>query len=69
MTFGQADSSTTRRHGGLGVGLAIVRELVDAHAGSVQAESEGPGKGSTLTVWLPASQSEVHDEVGDHARR
>jgi CheY-like chemotaxis protein len=52
--FQQADSSTTRRHGGLGLGLAIVTQLVSAHGGTVNAESAGEGKGATLTVRLPA---------------
>jgi PAS domain S-box-containing protein len=51
--FRQADSSTTRKHGGLGLGLAIVRHLVEIHGGAVRAESEGQGKGATLTVILP----------------
>jgi PAS domain S-box-containing protein len=51
--FRQADSSTTRKHGGLGLGLAIVRHLVEIHGGSVEARSEGEGKGATFTVLLP----------------
>jgi PAS domain S-box-containing protein len=51
--FQQADSSTTRRHGGLGLGLSIVKQLVVAHGGSVAAQSDGVGKGSTFIVRLP----------------
>ena len=52
--FQQADSSTTRTHGGLGIGLAIVRHLVELHGGSVSAASDGDDRGSTFRVWLPS---------------
>jgi signal transduction histidine kinase/DNA-binding response OmpR family regulator len=58
--FRQADSSTTRRHGGLGIGLSVVRNLVELHGGSVHADSEGEGRGATFSVRLPlASASSV----------
>jgi len=53
--FGQADSSSTRRHTGLGIGLALVRHLVDLHGGTVNAYSAGRGLGATFTVTLPLS--------------
>lgn len=51
--FRQADSSSTRSHNGLGLGLAIVRHLVELHGGTVQASSQGEGQGATFTVKLP----------------
>jgi signal transduction histidine kinase len=53
--FRQGDASTTRQHGGIGVGLAVVRHLVEAHRGAVQALSDGEGEGATFVVKLPSS--------------
>jgi PAS domain S-box-containing protein len=57
--FRQGEVGTTRTHGGLGIGLALVRHLVDLHGGSVSAESPGPGLGSTFTVRLPLPTGRV----------
>jgi two-component system, chemotaxis family, CheB/CheR fusion protein len=51
--FGQSGSATTRSKGGLGIGLALVHEIVALHGGRLEAASEGPGKGARFSVWLP----------------
>ena len=71
--FRQADQKTSRQHGGMGLGLAIVRHLVELHGGTVSATSEGEGKGATFTVSLPitpvyqidASGGRVHPAARD----
>jgi two-component system, chemotaxis family, CheB/CheR fusion protein len=64
--FRQADSATTREYSGLGLGLAIVRHLVEAHGGSVRATSDGAGKGATFTVILPSIALRPTGEVKKH---
>ncbi|MFL6245496.1 MAG: ATP-binding protein [Thermoanaerobaculia bacterium] len=54
--FRQADSSTSRQYGGLGLGLAVVRHLVELHGGTVHAESDGAGRGATFAVELPLAR-------------
>ena len=68
--FRQAESPQTRVHGGLGLGLSIVRYIVEAHGGTVSAESEGRGKGATCTVTLPVravstASTPVRNPLGD----
>jgi CheY-like chemotaxis protein/two-component sensor histidine kinase len=53
--FEQGDASTTREHGGLGLGLAIAKQLVEMHGGRISAESDGPGQGATFRITLPIS--------------
>jgi signal transduction histidine kinase len=56
--------SGNEQHSGLGIGLSLVRQLVELHGGSVTAESDGPGRGSTFTVWLPALADEQQPAPG-----
>src|SRR5262245_6047522 len=56
--FRQADASSARRHGGLGLGLSLVKHLVELHGGTIAAESEGKGRGAAFTVTLPRRQFE-----------
>lgn len=63
--FRQADASTTRSHGGLGLGLAIVRNLVELHGGRVRATSPGEGQGSTFVVELPLMVVHPLPEAGE----
>jgi signal transduction histidine kinase/DNA-binding NarL/FixJ family response regulator len=57
--FSQADTSTTRKNGGLGLGLSIVHHLVELHRGAIRAESPGEGQGATFTVELPTGNTPV----------
>jgi signal transduction histidine kinase/ActR/RegA family two-component response regulator len=65
--FRQADSTATRNHGGLGLGLAIVRHVVEMHGGTVGVESEGYGKGATFTVKLPVIAARAREIRGTAA--
>jgi PAS domain S-box-containing protein len=67
--FRQADSSTARLYGGLGLGLSIVKHLVEMHGGTVTAESDGEGHGATFRVLLPLFRASSPTESGDVGRR
>lgn len=70
--FHQFDSSRTRRHGGLGLGLAIVAHIVERHGGRVDAHSDGPGRGARFTVRLPlhaATSARAPEPERDDSRR
>jgi signal transduction histidine kinase len=62
--FRQADGSITRTHGGLGVGLAISRHLVEMHGVRIGAYSDGPGRGSTFTIELPLPSTAADGRAG-----
>jgi len=62
--FYQVEPHTTRRHGGMGIGLPIAKGLVEAHGGRLWAESPGPGRGTTLKVLLPRISTSALAEMG-----
>jgi signal transduction histidine kinase/PleD family two-component response regulator len=66
--FRQEDASAAREHGGLGIGLALVRELTELHGGHVTASSDGPGRGSTFTVALPLAAMHEASAAAAQAR-
>jgi two-component system CheB/CheR fusion protein len=61
--FRQGDASSSRRQGGLGIGLALVKQLAELHGGMVRAESEGVGRGAKFSVWLPLREVEATTNV------
>ena len=67
--FRQAEGSISRKQGGLGLGLAVVRHLVELHGGTISAESEGLGKGSSFTVDLPLAQERRDPARAEERRR
>lgn len=67
--FRQGDQSTTRSFGGLGLGLSIVRHLVELHGGEARAESEGAGRGATFTIELPLTETHKDADDGEAHKR
>jgi CheY-like chemotaxis protein len=67
--FRQAESITTRTHGGLGLGLAIAKQVINLHGGTIRAASEGPGFGSVFTVTLPLPELQSADDEHAEADR
>ena len=67
--FRQADASSARVHGGLGIGLALVKQLVDLHGGKIRAESQGEGLGTTITIELPLVVATQTSSVDRHHPR
>jgi len=63
--FEQSGSVTTRSKGGLGIGLALVREIVELHGGRVEAASDGVGAGARFSFWLPMQHARLHPADGD----
>ena len=64
--FVQAQAPTTRTHGGLGIGLALARQLVELHGGEIHARSDGPGCGATIVITMPLSEAAAVNRSTDH---
>ena len=67
--FRQADASSSRRQGGMGIGLALVKQLTELHDGRVQADSAGIDRGATFTVWIPLYTGGANDLRSKRSRR
>jgi len=63
--FSQQDATTTRSHGGLGLGMAIVKQLTEVHGGCIRAQSDGKGHGATFTLDIPLSHNESEPSLSD----